>query len=81
MCHMKGKSFDYQSQLPDAITINHEHGIYYCKQFDKFYRKVADNQFRELHESIDKRCNSTHIRWYLNNKHYYFTTSNFRDLI
>ena len=76
-----GKSFDYQSELPDKITINYEHGIYFCKTFDKFYRKVADNQFRELHESIDKRCNSTRIRWKLNNKLYNFTTSNFRDLI
>ena len=51
------------------------------KTFDKFYRKVVDGQYRELHESIDKRCNGTHIQWQLNNKRYYFTTSNYRDLI
>ena len=79
--HMKGKSFDYQSQLPDAITINHEHGIYYCKQFDKFYRKVSDNQFRELREYNRKDSNGTFIRWHLNKKQYTFTTSNYRDLI
>ena len=79
--HMKGKSFDYQSELPDAITINHEHGIYFCKQFDKFYRKVSDNQFRELHESKQTNCNRTYIQWRLNKKQYTFTTSNFRDLI
>ena len=78
---MKGKSFDYQSELPDAITINEEYGIYFCRQYDKFYRKVSEHQYRELHESIDKRCNSTRIQWQLNNKRYYFTTSNYRDLI
>ena len=77
----KGKQFDYQSELPDAITINEECKIYYCKQYDRFYRKVSERQFRELHENIDKRCNSTLIEWRLNNKHYRFTTSNFRDLI
>ena len=51
------------------------------KTFDKFYRKVVDGQYRELHESIDKRCNSTRIEWRLNNKYFSFTTSNFRDLI
>ena len=43
--HMKGKQFDYQSELPDAITINAEHSIYYCKSFDRFYRKVSENQY------------------------------------
>jgi len=78
---MKGKQFDYQSELPDAITINEECNVYYCKQYDKFYRKVSDNQFRELREYNQKNCNGTFIRWQLNNKLYNFTTSNFRDII
>ena len=79
--HMKGKSFDYQSELPDAYIVNAEHGIYYCKQFDKFYRKVSEHQYRELREYNQKNCKGTFIRWSLNNKLYNFTTSNFRDLI
>jgi len=79
--HMNGKSFDYQSELPDAIIINEECEVYFCKQFDKFYRKVSENQYREIHERKLKNKNSTRIEWKLNNKHYHFTTSNFRDLI
>ena len=78
---MKGKQFEYKSKLPNAITINEECGIYYCKQFDKFYRKVSDNQFRELRENKQTYHKGTYIQWYLNNKKYAFTTSNFRDLI
>lgn len=76
-----GKSFEYKSELPNKITINADHGIYFCKQFDKFYRRVSDNQFRELRESKQSHNNGTFIQWSLNNKKYYFTTSNFRDLI
>ena len=76
-----GKSFDYQTELPDAITINEECKIYYCKQFDKFYRKVSDHQFREIRECKQTNCNCKYIKWKLNNKLYHFTTSNFRDLI
>ena len=76
-----GKHFDYQSELPDAITINEECNVYFCKQFDKFYRKVSDNQFRELREYNRKDSNGTFIRWHLNKKQYTFTTSNYRDLI
>ena len=78
---MNGKQFDYKSELPDAYIINEEHGIYYCKTFDKFYRKVADNQYREIREYKQTHRNSTYIRWRLNNKQYRYTTSNFRDLI
>ena len=76
-----GKQFDFQSVLPDATIINEECKIYYCKQYDKFYRKVANNQFREIREYKQTYNNTTYIQWNLNNKKYYFTTSNFRDLI
>ena len=76
-----GKQFDFQSVLPDATIINEECKIYYCKQYDKFYRKVAKNQFREIREYKQTYNNTTYIQWNLNNKKYYFTTSNFRDLI
>ena len=79
--HQNGKQFDYKDELPNKITINADHGIYFCKQFDKFYRRVSDNQFRELRESKQSHNNGTFIQWSLNNKKYYFTTSNFRDLI
>ena len=79
--HRKGKQFDYQSELPDAITINEEHGIYFCRQYDKFYRKVSEHQYRELREYKQTKCNNTRIIWSLNNKLHRFTTSNFRDLI
>ena len=79
--HRNGKQFDYKSELPDKITINEECKIYYCKQFDKFYRKVSDHQFREIREYKQTNCNGTYLKWSLNNKLYNFTTSNFRDLI
>ena len=78
---MNGKQFDYKSDLPDKITINEECKIYYCKQYDKFYRKVSDHQFREIREYKRTNCNGTYIHWRLNNKLHTFTTSNFRDLI
>ena len=64
-----------------AIVVNEEYGIYYCRKYDKFYRKVSECQFRELREYKQTHCNTTCIRWSLNNKLYNFTTSNFRDLI
>ena len=78
---MKGIPFDYQSKLPDAIIINEECNVYYCKQYDKFYRKVSEHQYRELREYNRKDSNGTFIRWRLNKKQYTFTTSNYRDLI
>lgn len=78
---MNGKQFDYKSELPDAYIINEECQVYYCKQFDKFYRKIADNQYREIREYKRNDCNCTFIQWYLDNKKYRYTTSNFRDLI
>lgn len=75
-----GKSFEYQSELPDSYIIDEECEVYYCKTYDKFYRKVADNQYRELREY--KRSNyGTRIRWSLNHKQYCFTTTNFRESI
>ena len=81
MSHKNGEMFDYKSELPNAIIINEECNVYYCKQYDKFYRKVSDNQFRELREYNRKNCNCKYIQWSLNNKKYTFTTSNYRDLI
>ena len=77
----KGKQFDYKSELPDATIINEEFEIYYFKQYDKFYRKVSESQYREIHERKLKNKNSTRIEWQLNNIKYSFTTSNYRDLI
>lgn len=75
----KGVKFDYKSELPDAIIINSEHRIYYCKLYDKFYREVVKGQYRELKECKRNSSNRTRIQWWSNNKQYEFTTTNFRN--
>ena len=65
--HKKGKEFEYKNELPDVVVVNEEHGIYYCREYDKFYRKVV-NEFRELHELKRKDCNCTYIHWQFNKK-------------
>ena len=78
MSYYRGRTFDYYSELPDKTVINNEHGIYYCKQYDKFFRKVVD-KYRELHETKQTHNNGTFIQWIINKKHYRFTTTFFRD--
>ena len=73
--------FEYQSYLPDVITINDEHGIFYCKQYDKFYRRILNNEYRELHEHEYKREKSIRIQWRYKNKTYNFNCTKFRALL
>lgn len=74
----KSKQFDFYNELPDKIVINEEHGIYFCKQYDKFFRFVV-NEFREIHECKQSDCNGIYIRWQTDNKYYSFTTTHFRN--
>ena len=76
---MNNKKFEYKSELPNAYIINAECQVYYCKQFNKFYRKIADNQYRELREYKQTHNNGYFIQWRLNNKKYCFTTTHFRE--
>ena len=74
------KSFEYLNELIDPIVINEECEVYYCKQTEKFYRKVV-NVYREIHERKKSYCNTTFIEWKKNNKHYIFVTTHFRETI
>ena len=76
--HNRSGSFEYKNELPDVIVVNEEHGIYYCKEYDKFYRRIV-NEYRELREKKDPRNNYTYIKWRTQNKQYYFTITNFRE--
>ena len=75
---MNSKHFDFYDDLPDKIVINKECGIYYCKQYDKFFRFVV-NEYRELHERKRSDSNGTLIQWSTDYKNYSFTTTHFRD--
>ena len=77
----RGLSFDYKSELPNSITINAEQGIYYCKLYDKFYREVSKDQFRELRENKRTNSNGTYIFWSSNNIRHTFTTTHFRETL
>lgn len=81
MSQYRGLTFEYKTELPDAITINVEYGIYYCKQYDKFYRKVINGQFRELREYKRGNKNNYRIMCSSNNKKYEFTTTHFRETL
>ena len=74
----KGYSFDFYNELPDKIVINEECKVYYCRQYDKFFRFVV-NEYREIREHKRSDRNGTLIRWRTNNKEYNFTTTTFRD--
>ena len=73
-----GKQFEYYDELPDKIVINEEQGIYFCRQYDKFFRLVV-NEYREIHECKRSDSNGTRIIWHKDNKDYSFTTTHFRD--
>ena len=73
-----GKQFEYYDELPDKIVINEEHKIYYCKQYEKFFRFVV-NEYRELHECKQSNSNGIRIHWCTDKKKYTFTTTHFRD--
>ena len=75
-----GKTFEYYNDLPDKIVINGEHQIYYCKQYNKFFRFVV-NEYREIHEFKRTNSNGTYIRWKSNKKCYTFTTTHFRETL
>ena len=77
---MRGKQFEYLSDLPDSYTINEEHGIYFCKTYNKFYRKVSESQYREIHEEKVTR-NTTQITWIVNGKRYRYTTTSIRHTL
>ena len=76
--NQNSKHFEYYNDLPDKTVINEEHRIYYCKQYNKFFRFVV-SEYRELREYKRSNCNGTDIRWQKDNKLYYFTTTHFRD--
>ena len=76
----KSKQFDFYNELPDKIVINEEQGIYFCKQYDKFFRFVV-NEYREIHEYKQSDCNSIYIRWQTDKKYYRFNATTFRQTL
>ena len=80
MSKYKSKQFDFYNELPDKIVINEEHKIYYCKQYDKFFRFVV-SEYREIRERKRSDNNGTLIKWYKDYKQYYFTTTTFRQTL
>ena len=76
--NFKGKTFEYYDDLPDKIVINEECKVYYCRQYDKFFRFVV-SEYREIHECKRSDSNGTRIIWHKDNKDYSFTTTHFRN--
>ena len=76
----KSKQFDFYNELPDKIVINEECKVYYCRQYDKFFRFVV-SEYREIHEYKRSDNNGTRIHWCTDNKKYTFTTTTFRQTL
>lgn len=74
----RGKQAIYLDDIGEYIAVNVEHGIYYSKTFDKFYRLVEHtNKYRQLTEG--KHYASMWIGYRYNNKYYHINTTKFRD--
>ena len=70
----------YLDDIGENIPVNVEHGIYYSKTFDKFYRFVEHiNKYRQFTES--KQYASMWITYNYNNKHYHINCTKFRKSI
>lgn len=68
----------YLDGIGENIPVNAEHGVYYSKTFDKFYRLVDHiGKFRQLTES--KNYSHMKIGYSYNNKKYNVNTTKFRQ--
>ena len=68
----------YIDDIGENIPVNVEHGVYYSKTFDKFYRLITHtNKYRQLTEG--KNHASMQIGYNYNKKHYSFNTTKFRQ--
>lgn len=71
--------YEYHDELPDKIVINEEQGIYFCRQLNKFFRRVVD-EYRELIE-IKYNQKYSYISWRSNSKKQYFNATTFRQTL
>ena len=73
-----GKQAIYLDNIGENIPVNTEHGIYYSKTLDKFFRYIEHtNNYRQFTES--KNHTSMQITYRYNNKTYNFNTTKFRQ--
>ena len=74
----RGVQAIYIDDIGESIPVNTEHGVYYSKTFDKFYRYIEHtNQYRELHER--KSYASMQIIYRYSNKSYRINTTKYRQ--
>ena len=73
-----GKQAIYIDDIEESVAVNEEHGIYYSKAFDKFYRFVEHvGKYRELKESKEYMCFRTSYSY--NRKIYHINCTKFRE--
>ena len=74
----RGVQAIYLDDIGENIPVNAEHGVYYSKTFDKFYRLITHtNKYRQLTEG--KSYASMWITYRYNNKTYTINTTKFRE--
>lgn len=74
----RGKQAIYINNIGESIAVNAEHGIYYSKTFDKFYRLIEHTgKYRQLTES--KHYAHMRIGYACNKKKYNINTTKFRE--
>ena len=72
------KQVEYIDNIGELIPVNAEHGVYYSKKFDKFYRFVEHiGKFRQMTEG--KHHGYMRIAYKYNNKYYNINCSKFRE--
>ena len=72
-----GKQVEYIDDIGENIPVNAEHGVYYSKTFDKFYRFVNHiGKFRQMTEG--KHHGYMQIGYKYNKKSYNINCSKFR---
>ena len=74
----RSKQAIYLDDISESIVVNEEHGIYYSKTNDKFYRFVEHvHKYRELTEYNNHI--SMRIQYHYNKKRYNINTTRFRE--
>lgn len=73
-----GKQAVYIDNIGESISVNNEHGIYYSKTYDSFYRYINHaKNYRQLHEYKDGLCMWTLYKH--NKKSYNINCTKFRQ--
>ena len=73
-----GRQAVYLDDIGESIVVNEEHGIYYSKTFDKFYRFVEHTRkYRQISECKNGVCMQIGYRY--NKKIYHVNCTRFRE--